>query len=113
MWKAHEIQIVGLDDGASAGDLVTVVFDTPAGRIIAIGAVSIADQTLSVRGLSIQGAAANAVGLVNLRILIRHVLERLDCHEARIEGALRTTGANPGHAPRVIRVTRNTVTHGD
>jgi hypothetical protein len=47
-----------------------------------------------------------SVGIANVRMMATMVLEWMDCDEARVEGATRTTGANPGHTPRPFRFRR-------
>ena len=63
------------------------------------------DRTLRLVGLHIQGAAANEVGVANLRVLIDAVMEKMDYDAIEIEGAVRTTGAGPGRRPGRLRFT--------
>jgi hypothetical protein len=44
-------------------------------------------------------------GCWNLRILAQVLMERM-VFDVLVEGAIRTTEANPGHRPRVVRFTR-------
>ena len=66
----------------------------------------IAGPTLILRGVHMQGARPNAIGAGNLKVLARVVMERMELDGLVVEGALRTTGANPGHRPRPIRFAR-------
>jgi hypothetical protein len=63
-------------------------------------------RTLRLIGLHIQGAAANAIGVANLRVLADAVMEKMDYDAIEIEGAIRTTGAGPGRRPGCLRFTR-------
>ena len=105
-WQLDDITAVELVTDLSDGDLVTIRVSTPVGAIEIMGMVTFDGPVVVVTNTHIQGLSANAVGVSNIRIIAEAVLERIDCDEARIEGAARTTGANPGHRPRVIRFTR-------
>jgi hypothetical protein len=104
-WRPDQIvfDIVGdeTDD-----PVVTAQFETPAGPILAMAEVEDDGRTLRLIGMHLQGAAANAVGAANLRLLASVVMDRMDYDAIEIEGAVRTTGARPGHRPRPIRFTR-------
>jgi hypothetical protein len=50
----------------------------------------------------IHGDGANTLGGAALLSLIRWAMEFLDVDELRIAGAPRTSGANPGHTPRLL-----------
>lgn len=95
-WPPDTLTWLGVTTDGSEGDVVTVAIGTPAGRVdvMAVGAHIQCD------------AGPNALGIANLHAIAELILERIDCDEATIEGAPRTTGANPGHRPRVIRFTR-------
>ena len=55
-------------------------------------------RTLRLTGLHIQGLEPNAIGIANLRILVDAVMRELDYDAIEVEGADRTTGANPQRA---------------
>ena len=108
LWQPHDINFLGISDDASQGDVVTIRIGTPVGVVWLMGEISIQGRLLIVSGLHMHSEGGpNAVGIRNLRLMARLVLERLDCDEARIEGAVRTTGANPNHRPRPIRIARD------
>jgi hypothetical protein len=86
--------------------VATVSFGTPAGEIKIMAELEEQGQTLRLVGLHIQGAIANAIGVANLRILADAVMEKTDYDAIEIEGAVRTTGASPGHRPGRLRFTR-------
>jgi hypothetical protein len=68
-------------------------------------------RVLLLRGLHMhaESAGANVVGAANLRVLADMIMERMDYDELIVEGAIRTSGANPGHRPRQLRFTRRSV----
>lgn len=87
--------------------VATVNFETPAGQIQIMAELKEEGRTLHLLGLHIQGAASNAVGIANLRILADAVMEKMDYYDAiEVAGAVRTTGAGPGRRPRRLRFTR-------
>jgi hypothetical protein len=55
------------------------------------------DRTLILRGLHLEGKGPAQFGPGNLRKLADAVMEELGCDEIVMEGATRTTGANPGN----------------
>jgi hypothetical protein len=108
-WTPQSLTWLGIaDDGTSEGDILTALVGTPAGVLVVMGEVEFIGRVVNLRNahIHIEGAGANKIGLVNLRTVAAFVLERIECDEARVEGAVRTTGANPGHRPRVMRFTR-------
>ena len=104
-WRPSQLSLELATD-ASEGDIITARVGTPIGEILLMAEVDFEDTTLVLRAANIEGATANAVGIANLRAIVQLLLERMNCDEARIEGSDRTTGANPGHRPRVIRYAR-------
>ena len=107
-WLSQSLVWHGLETDASEGDVITATIGTPAGRLVAMAEIDIDGRLLILRGVHVQAeGGANSVGLANLRTVMQIVLERTDCDEARVEGAPRTTGANPGRRPRVLRFTRD------
>ena len=106
-WLPEEVTAIELRPDVSEGDLLTLRVATPVGWIEIMGDIDIIGRCLLVTGAHIQSEhGANLVGVTNLRVVAQAILERMDCDEARIEGATRTTGASPGHRPRDIRFTR-------
>jgi hypothetical protein len=66
-------------------------------------------RTVRLLGVHIHGedVSIRQFGWVNLRRVGRALLEWFGNYdELIIEGAVRTSGANPGRRPRVIRITR-------
>ena len=104
-WPPEALDWLGVESDDSEGDVIAIRVGTPAGVVALMGEVAIEGRTLIVRGVHIEGSGPNSVGATNLRAIAELVLERIDCDEARVEGAIRTTGANPGHRPRVLRFT--------
>jgi hypothetical protein len=106
-WAITDIRLIELDTDGCDGEIVTANIHTPLGVVSIIGALDIEGRTLFVRNAHIQSqAGANDFGIAKLRVMAQAELERIDCDEVRIEGAARTTGANPGHRPGPLRFTR-------
>lgn len=63
-------------------------------------------STLMLRFVHVQDARPNAVGAANLAVIARALMETIGIDGLVVEGAVRTSGANPGRRPRVIRFTR-------
>jgi hypothetical protein len=65
-------------------------------------------RSLILSGVHIQGddVKANELGVAGLRRMTQEAMEELGVDEIIIVGAVRTTGANPGRAPRPLRFTR-------
>jgi hypothetical protein len=100
MWTPGDIVIV-IDDSLTDDPVLTAEIDTPAGRLKMMAEVSIRDGLLSLRGLHLHGVgvAPNAFGLGSIRRLADAVMKEFGCDEIVVEGAVRTSGANPGNAP--------------
>ena len=106
-WALDDVGPIEMEPADSAGDLVTIRVTTPVGPVLIMGEIDIVGRQLFVKGVHIESdSGARSIGMVNLRTIARAVLKRIDCDEARVEGATRTTGANPGHRPRALRFTR-------
>jgi hypothetical protein len=105
MWRIEDISFELVDDMTS-DPVVTAVVVTPAGRLIFMAEPRIAGLILELRGTHVHGAQRNAVGAGNLLMLAQAVMERMGYDGIVVKGALRTTGANPGHRPRDLRFTR-------
>jgi hypothetical protein len=86
--------------------VVTLLITTPAG-LLTVTAEPVTQGTILVlRGTHMQDATPNAVGAGNLMVIARALMERMGFDGLVVEGALRTTGANPGRRPRVLRFSR-------
>jgi hypothetical protein len=105
MWRAEDISFDFVDE-LTSDPVVTVLVSTPGGTLTFMAEPSTQGTTLVLRAVHAQDAHPNAVGAANLRIVARALMERLDIDGLFIEGAVRTSGANPGRRPRPIRFTR-------
>ena len=64
-------------------------------------------RTLILRGLHIHSEdGSHSTGRGLLRRIAHRVIEVMDYDAIIVEGSTRTTGAAPGHQPRVLRFTR-------
>jgi hypothetical protein len=79
-----------------------------AGTILVMAEVELSGRSLILSGVHIQGddVKANEIGVAGLRHMIQEAMEELGVDEIVIVGAIRTTGANPGRAPRPLRFAR-------
>jgi hypothetical protein len=107
MWRAEDVSFVLLDDETS-DSVVTVEITVPGGRLLAMAEPLAMGRTLVLRALHMhgEGIGPNQVGTANLKILAGVIMERMDFDELVVEGADRTTGANPGRRPRPLRFAR-------
>jgi hypothetical protein len=107
-WIPEQLSWLGVVDDQSEGDVVTVRIGSPSGILSIMAEVDLVDgRVLILKGTHMQSEGGpGSIGIVNLRIMADFVLERVDCDEAIIEGAIRTSGANPGHRPIPIRFRR-------
>ena len=106
MWAPGDLDFEVLDDGTD-DPIVTVRIGTPDGVLLIMAEVAQEGRTLRLLDLHIQSdAGANAIGLSALRLIANVAMERMDYDEIVVEGAVRTTGANPGHRPRPLRFAR-------
>ena len=86
--------------------VVTANVSTPDGVLTFMAEAEDQGSILLLRGLHVQGARANVIGPANLMVLAQVVMERMGYDELVVEGAPRTTGANPGRRPRPLRFSR-------
>jgi len=105
MWSTSDIVFEMVND-MTDDPVVTLVATTPAGRLTFMAEAMARGTTLMVRGAHVQDAHPNAVGTANLMVIAQALMERTGFDGLDIEGAVRTTGANPGHRPRAFRFTR-------
>ena len=89
-------------------NIVVARIATAVGTILVMAEVELKGRSLILSGVHIQGddVKANDVGVPALRRMIQEAMEELGVDEIVIIGAVRTTGANPGRAPRPLRFTR-------
>ena len=99
--------IESIIDAEMADDPVfTIEIVTPLGSLRLMGEFEVGSDSIVVRGLHIGVDPAVEWGWSKLRMLGRPIAEKLHVDEISIHGAVRTTGANPGRRPRVVRLTR-------
>ena len=84
--------------------LVSVV--TPDGDLDLLSEVEVASDHIVVRNLHVQGDVRIKWGGSKLRLIGRLIAEKLDVDYIEVHGAVRTTGANPGRRPGVVRLSR-------
>lgn len=89
------------------GPVLTASVFTPAGLLLVMAEPEEEEsgKRLILRRFHVQGATANQVGQTNLRAIAKAAMKGLGYDELVVEGAVRTTGARPGHRPRRIRFT--------
>jgi hypothetical protein len=87
--------------------VVRLLVQTPVGQLMFTGEPVETAGVLISPGTHVQDASPNAIGAANLMVIAQALMERMDYNELIIEGATRTTGANPAHRPRPIRFTRH------
>ena len=85
-----------------ANDVVVVELRRRADHVHIMADVHIAGRSVTLYGLHALGAGPNRLGVATLLRLGHWALEALDLDELRIEGATRTSGANPGRDPRPL-----------
>jgi hypothetical protein len=109
-WRPTEIHFDILDD-LTDHPIVTIFATTPAGVIEFMGEPVMRGRMMIIRGAHLQTMWPQRIGVGNLYLLARMVMERMDIDGLTIEGSLRTTGANPGRKPEPIRFTRPAAHH--
>jgi hypothetical protein len=105
VWQAADLAFDMVDD-LTSDPVLTITVLTPDGGLRFMAEPELDGSTLVLHRVHVQGAGANAIGAANLRVLARAVMERMDVDGLVIEGAVRTTGANPGRRPAVLRFAR-------
>jgi len=95
-WKIRDIAFDFVDD-MTDDPVVTVRIVTPVGQLTFLAEPVMVGTTLVLKGLHAQDSAANAVGPANLIVIAHAVMEGMDLDGLVIKGAVRSTGANPGH----------------
>lgn len=105
MWAVGDISFELVDD-MTDDPVVTLLVATPVGRLMFVAEPVERGGTLVLRGTHVQDARPNAVGTANLMVIAQALMERMGFDGLEVEGAIRTTGANPGRRPRVFRFAR-------
>jgi RHS repeat-associated protein len=100
--NTRTIQIVQTEGG-----LVEMVGTGPRGEIRVLTEMVKEGDALVLRGMHMQGPGAGTVGLRELREFARQLGKEQGVNRVIIEGATRTTGANPGHVPRKVEIKVN------
>jgi NADH dehydrogenase FAD-containing subunit len=106
MWDVADISFEIVSD-MTDDPVVTLLVQTPAGQLTFTAEPVENGDTLVARGTHVQDASTNAIGTANLMVIAQALMERMGYDGLVVEGALRTTGANPGRRPRPIRFTRH------
>lgn len=104
--QADDIELI-LDAETSEDPCLLVDVVTPDGILQLLGDVEIADDHFVVHNLHIGGDAQVQWGWSKLRKLGRLIAEKLDVEYIEVHGAVRTTGANPGRRPGIVRLSRS------
>jgi hypothetical protein len=85
-------------------DAIHFVGTGPGGRIEVIAGIRVEDDLLVLEHVHVDGPGIGSFGPRRLRQLARELGASEGVKRVRIIGARRTTGANPGHAPRPIEI---------
>lgn len=107
MWSIEDISFEIVDDMTDS-PVVTLLVTTPIGELAFVAEPVTEDdgKTLRLRGTHVQGAHRGAVGVSNLSLIAQAVMGGMAFDELVVEGAVRTSGARPGHRPRDFRFSR-------
>jgi hypothetical protein len=105
MWGIKDISFEIVND-MTDDPVVTLAVRTPSGVVIFVAEPTMRGAVLSLHGTHVQNASPNALGMANLMIIAQALMQRMGLDGLVVEGAIRTTGANPGRRPRVLRFTR-------
>ena len=107
-WTRADISFVLVDE-ITEHPVVTIEVVTPDGLILIMGEPREDGRTLVVERahVSSRGIDRNDIGVRNLRLIATVIMSEMDYDDIRIEGEVRTTGANPGRRPRPFRFARN------
>jgi hypothetical protein len=105
MWAVGDIAFAIVDD-MTDDPVVTISVATPAGLLQFAAEPVVVEGVLVLQRTHGQGLTANSVGAGNLMVIAQALMGGMEFDGLVVEGALRTTGANPGHRPRVLRFTR-------
>jgi hypothetical protein len=88
-------------------NLVGFVLNSAKGEIHVVTGMYEQGDALILEGLHIDGPGANSVGSGTLARYARDIGKAFGAKEVIIQGATRTTGANPGRTPKPIRIRVN------
>ncbi len=106
-WCKPDVAFTLVDD-QTEDSVVTIEVRVPGGELLFMGEPEDIGRSLILRRTHVEsrGIGPNGVGPNNLRLIAEVVMETMDYDEILVEGEIRTTGANPGHRPRLLRFTR-------
>jgi hypothetical protein len=85
-------------------DVVELTITGPQGTITVITGWQVANDTLTLDGLHLDGSGPGVFGPTALLAMAKELGRHVGVRVVIIHGAVRTTGANPGHRPREIRI---------
>src|SRR5579863_3999242 len=107
-WTRSEVSFRLIDEDTS-DPVTTIEVATPRGTLLIMGEPREEGRILIAAGVHVssRGVTRNQVGIANLRLIAEAIMEELDYDEIRVEGEIRTTGANPGRRPRPLRFVRS------
>jgi len=105
MWAVEDLSFEMVND-MTDDPVVTLRVSTPKGELVFTSEPVMRGNILVLQGTHVQGAYPSAIGTANLMVIAQAVMEGMDLDGLVVEGALRTTGANPGRRPRDFRFTR-------
>lgn len=88
-------------------DVIEVLIRTPYGDVTVVTGFGMEGDALVLRELHIEGPGAGTLSPARLRSYARELGRQEGVRRVIVQGAKRTTGANPGHRPRVIIVKVN------
>ncbi|KQT60904.1 hypothetical protein ASG52_16805 [Methylobacterium sp. Leaf456] len=103
MWTADRITI---DIDEAEGSEMIVVIGTPSGVVRLAGAVRLSGGVLTIESAHVEGLVPGALGRGGLNASGSKILEVTGADSLVLQGSPRTTGRNPGRAPRLIRFPR-------
>lgn len=105
MWAIADISFEMVND-MTDDPVVTLLVSTPKGELVFTAEPVMRGNILVLQGTHAQGAHPGAIGTANLMVIAQAVMEGMNLDGLVVEGALRTTGANPGRRPREFRFPR-------
>jgi hypothetical protein len=105
MWAIEDISFEMVND-MTDDPIVTLLVSTPQGELVFTAEPVMRGNILVLQGTHAQGAHPGAIGAANLMVIAQAIMEGMDLDGLIVEGALCTTGANPGRRPREFRFTR-------
>lgn len=103
MWPLDQITI---EIEEAEGPEMIVVIGTPVGAMRLMGEVKVVDDVLTIHDAHVDGLFPGALTRAGLNALGIKILEIANVRSLVLQGGSRTTGRNPGRAPRRIRFPR-------